>query len=53
MAEARALLSGAQADARILAAGDHETLLTTTFDERRIHALGRFLRYRQRELRTD
>ena len=30
-----------------------ERLGELPFDERRIHALGRFLRYRQRELRTD
>lgn len=36
MAEARAMLGGARADERALAAGDHETLLTTAFDERRI-----------------
>jgi len=36
LAEARARLGGARADARILAAGEHETLVSTAFDERRI-----------------
>lgn len=34
--EARAQLAGARAEGRILAAGDHETLFTSAFDNRRI-----------------
>lgn len=36
LAEARAMLGGARAEARELAAGEHETLISTAFDERRI-----------------
>lgn len=40
--EAQANLSGAQAASRLLAAGDHETVVSATLDERDVRADGRF-----------
>lgn len=40
--EARANLSGAQAASRLLAAGDHETIISASLDNRDVRADGRF-----------
>lgn len=40
--EAKANLSGAQAASRLLSAGDHETIISATLDDRDVRADGRF-----------
>ncbi|WP_374571515.1 TolC family protein [Phenylobacterium sp.] len=40
LAEARAMLASARADQRILNAGEHETLVTATYDDRKVRKEG-------------
>ncbi|MBI1200248.1 MAG: transporter [Phenylobacterium sp.] len=42
LAEARALLGAARADQRILNAGEHETVFTAAFDDRRVRKEGNY-----------
>lgn len=42
MLEANARYRGAQADARMLRAGDHETTITSAFDDRKVRGEGRY-----------